>query len=148
MKAGGLDRTVAIQRRSAAVDDGYTTQPGAWGNLAARKAMRIVSRAREVFENQGIEAEVPLTFVLRDDSVTRTVNAKDRLVFGGRAYDIKSVTEIGRRRGIEIVGVANADSDVAVDWIEGEGVSVASGADGIELVGNELRVSIDELPSA
>lgn len=109
MRAGSLDRAVTIQRQGAATDDGYTMQPGAWATLATRKAQRITSRGREVFEQQGIDAEVPMTFVLRDDGVTRTVTPKDRVVFGGKAYDIKAVSEIGRRRGVEIVGVAAAD---------------------------------------
>lgn len=109
MKAGALDRAVVIQRQGVPVDDGYTMTPGAWATLATRKAMRIVSRGREVFEQQGVDAEVPMTFVLRDDSVTRSITPKDRVLFGGRLYDIKSVNEIGRRRGIEIVGVAVAD---------------------------------------
>lgn len=109
MKAGALDRAVVIQRQGAAVDDGFTMQPGAWATLATRKAQRITSLGREVFEQQGVDAEVPMTFVLRDDSVTRTITPKDRVSFSGRFYDIKAVSEIGRRRGIEIVGVAVAD---------------------------------------
>lgn len=109
MKAGSLDRTVTIQRQGAAVDDGYTMQPGAWATLATRKAQRITSRGREVFEQQGVDAEVPMTFVLRDDSVTRTITVKDRVSYGGKVYDLKSVTEIGRRRGVELIGVASAD---------------------------------------
>lgn len=109
MRAGSLDRTVTIMRQGAAVDDGYTMTPGAWAALATRKAQRIVSRGREVFENQGIDALVPMTFVFRDDSVTRTIAVTDRLSFDGKVYDLKSVNEIGRRRGIECVGVANAE---------------------------------------
>ena len=109
MRAGGLDRTVIVQRQGAAADDGYTTLPGTWATLATRKAQRIVSRGREVFEQQGLDAEVPMTFVLRDDSVTRTITVKDRVSFGGKVYDLKSVNEIGRRRGVELVGVASAD---------------------------------------
>lgn len=109
MKAGNLDRSIVIQRQGAAVDDGFTMQPGAWATLATRKAQRITSRGREVFEQQGVDAEVPMTFVFRDDSVTRSITPKDRLDFAGRVYDIKAVSEIGRRRGIEVIGVASAD---------------------------------------
>jgi hypothetical protein len=109
MKSGSLDRSVVIQRQGAPVDDGYTMTPGAWATLATRKAQRITSRGREVFEQQGVDAEVPMTFVLRDDSVTRTITVKDRISFGGKIYDLKSVVEIGRRRGVELIGVASAD---------------------------------------
>jgi len=109
MKAGALDRSVTILRQGAPVDDGFQTLPGAWGTLAVRKAQRITSRGREVFENQGIDALVPMTFVFRDDSVTRNIVPTDKLLYGLKGYDIKSVNEIGRRRGVEVVAVANAD---------------------------------------
>ena len=112
MKAGALDRSVTILRQGAPVDDGFQTLPGAWGTLAVRKAQRITSRGREVFENQGIDALVPMTFVFRDDSVTRTITPADRISFGGRLYDLKAVNELGRRRGVECVGVANDEGTV------------------------------------
>lgn len=88
------------------MDDGYTTTPGPWTPIGTRYAQDIRSRGREVFENQGIEAEVPMTFLFRFDSVTHTVTVRDRLSFGGQFFDIKSVNEIGFREVVEIVGVA------------------------------------------
>ena len=101
-----MDRRVVIQRQGAAVDNGYTTKPGDWATLGERWAQLIRSRGREVFENLGIEADVPLTILMRFDALTRTITEKDRLVVEGRAFNLKSVVEIGRRDGIECVGVA------------------------------------------
>jgi len=111
MRAGALDRIVTILRQGDSVDDGLQATPGAWATLAVRKAQRITSRSREVFESQGIDAIVPMTFVLRDDSVTRTITPADRISYAGRLYDLKSVSELGRRRWIECVGVANDEGD-------------------------------------
>lgn len=101
-----FDRIVTILRQGVAVDDGYTKKPGPWVTVATRKAKVIISRGREVFENQGIEASVPRTFLLRHDSVTRGITPVDRIEYEGVQYDLKSMSEIGRGRGIECVGVA------------------------------------------
>lgn len=106
-----MDRTVTVERLSAPGDDGYTTTPGAWVPLCDRAAQVIYSRGREVLQNQGVEAEVPVTFLLRWDSVTSTITAEDRIAFDGRTYDLKSAIEIGRRDGVECVGVAKANPE-------------------------------------
>lgn len=110
MRAGLLDRRVTIQRQGEPVDDGVTTKPGAWADIGTRKAQVIRSRAREIFENLGREAEVPITFVMYSDTLTRTMVTTDRIVFEGKNFDIKSINEIGRREGIEVVALANDES--------------------------------------
>lgn len=110
MKSGKMRRRVTIRRQGAPVDDGVTTLPGAWATLATRYAQDIRSRGREVFENLGTEAEIPMTFLLRFDSVTKTIKTTDRIGFEGKEYDLKSVQEIGFRDGIECVGVASDES--------------------------------------
>ncbi len=110
MKSGKLDRTVTIERLSAPGDDGYTTTAGTWVKLVDRAAQVIYSRGREVLENQGVEADIPVVFLLRYDSVTRTITAEDRIIFDGRIIDLKSVTEIDRRDGVECLGVARANA--------------------------------------
>ncbi|MGB3844305.1 MAG: head-tail adaptor protein [Sphingopyxis sp.] len=106
MAAGRRDRRVSIQRTGEAVDTGYTTKPGAWSEIASRKAQIIWPKGGEVFAQQGREAIYPATFNLPCDSVTATITTADRIVYRGRAYDLKSVNEIGRRTGIECVGTA------------------------------------------
>lgn len=106
MKAGKLKRRVTILRQGAPLDDGITTKPGPWETLATRYAQDIRSRDREVFENLGIDAEVPMTFILRHDSVTKTITPLDRIGFEDKQFDIKSVNEVGFREGVEVIGVA------------------------------------------
>lgn len=108
MKAGKLDRSISIEREGPPTDDGFTKKPGAFEPIGTRAAQIIRSRGREVFENQGVEAEVPVTFLVRFDSLTNTITEQDRIGFEGRSFNIKSVNEISRRDGIEIVAVAAA----------------------------------------
>lgn len=107
MRAGLLDRRVSIQRQGEPIDDGVTTVPGGWIEVGTRKAQVIRSRGREVFENLGRESEVPVTFVMRSDTLTRSITVTDKIVFEEQSFDIQSVQEIGRRDGIECVGVAS-----------------------------------------
>lgn len=110
MKSGKMRRRVSILRQGAPTDDGYTTLPGAWASIGERYAQDIRSRGREVFENNGTEAEMPMTFLLRFDSLTRTIATTDRIEFEGKQYDLKSVNEIGFRDGVECVGIASDES--------------------------------------
>lgn len=107
MEAGKLDRRVTIERRGAPVDTGMTKKPGPWAYLADRAAEVIYSRGRETLANQGVEAELPVAFRVRFDSVTKTITVRDRLIYEGKPFDLKSVNEIGRRDGVELVGVAS-----------------------------------------
>lgn len=107
MQAGRRDRKVSIQRQGEPVDDGYTTKPGAWAELATRKAQIIWPKGSEPFQQEGIVSQKPATFILPSDSLTRTLTTLDRIVYGGQAYDLKSVNDIGRNEGVECVGVSD-----------------------------------------
>lgn len=115
MKAGTLDRKISILRSGAETDDGYTTQPGAVGVYATRKASWKAANGREVFENQGIEAKAGGTFWLRSDTKTRHIAETDQIAFDGRLYDILGVNEVGGRRETIEVTVAAADGQTEID---------------------------------
>jgi len=106
MKAGQFDRVVILLRPGAAIDDGYTTLADGFDDVGTRKARYQPARAREVFENAGREAKMPVLFTLRNDTLTRTINATWRLVFDGREFEITGVEELGRREGIRLTTVA------------------------------------------
>ena len=144
MKAGTLDRRISILREGPATDNGIEFIPGSLGVLATRWASWKPANGSEVFENQGREAKAGGTFWLRSDSVTRQISAVDRVAFDGRLYDVVAVQELGRREGIELI-VAADDEGHEID-LTGLSPLLAGDGDGIEIVGNELRVDIDSLP--
>lgn len=106
MKAGKLDRRVTIMRGGAPVDDGYTSQPGALTTYAVRWAAWEPARGREVSENMGREAYSSGTFHVRYDKLTSAIKETDTVMYSGRAWNITSVTEMGRGEGIQLTVVS------------------------------------------
>jgi len=114
MIAGALDRRISVLRQGPAIDDGYTTTPGELGVLASRWASWKPANGREVFENQGRKAIAGGSFWLRSDTTTRRIVETDKVAFEGRLWDILSVTQIGRRDGLELI-VASDDEETEID---------------------------------
>jgi head-tail adaptor len=103
---------VCILRRRSAVDDGFTTRPGAYELLATRPASVKPASARrmsgELLEQLGIAARATLSVWLRYDSVTRSLTAQDAVEFDGVRYDIVAPpAEVGRRQGVELLIVTS-----------------------------------------
>lgn len=109
MKAGSLDRRITLQRQGTATDDGYTTQPGAWFDLAEVWASYRPGSGRELLVNDEIAAPLPVEFRIRKSLDVDDLNPKDRLLYSGIVHDIKSVTEIARE-GLLIIAVARPDA--------------------------------------
>lgn len=110
MKAGRFDRTITLFKPGAPIDDGATTQPGEPQNMGTRKAALITARPREIFENSGVEVERPVVFEVRSDTLTRQINETWTLEYDGQGYNIRSVSEIGRREGVRIEAVAGDEN--------------------------------------
>jgi head-tail adaptor len=133
MAAGALDRTIELFRVSAEVDDGYTMTPEGWTSQGTRKARYIPAMRREIFEASGREAQLPVIFELRSDTLTRTINETWRILYAGATYDIKGVQQIGRQDGIRIEALAGDDISTAEPWMMDFQVSGNSGYLGIIL---------------
>lgn len=102
MNAGKLDRRITIQSLVETQDDfGQPVQTTVvlatvWANVAPL-------RGKEPFQGEQFNAQQVVVFTVRwrDD-----VDATMRIEHEGETYDIQSVSEIGRREGLEIVGFA------------------------------------------
>lgn len=105
MRAGLLRHRVAILRQGMAIDDGLTTKPGEWIEIATRKANVKGSTGRAVSQQQGQDTEYPATFTLRSDPVTRSITDKDRIGYRGLVYHLDSALPDGTD-GIVCIGVA------------------------------------------
>lgn len=99
MKAGKMDRIVRIEQQVTA-QDSFGEPIVTWAVLDTAWAEVSPLRASERFTSQQFSAEVDTRFRLRWRS---DVDATMRIIHDGAAYDIASVTEIGRREGIEII---------------------------------------------
>ncbi|OQM74710.1 phage head closure protein [Manganibacter manganicus] len=102
MRAGKLDRTISIERLTETVTPSGSVVT-AWTNLATVRAEIVTQSASEFLTGFG-EAEAG-TIVFRIRYLAGITTA-DRVSYTGQAYDLKEVTEIGRRRGLELRAVA------------------------------------------
>lgn len=107
--AGKLDRRIRIER-SQPSDNGYN-ETEAWEELATVWAQFIPSAGKEAREQLGREASLPASFRIRWSTMVKGVapgGYRLRYPVDGQAWDIKSVAEIGRREGLEIIALARA----------------------------------------
>lgn len=108
-----LDRRITLQRATTAQDEtGQEVQT--WANLIPTGDGKIWSKwrpasARETLASAEVAAAITDIFDIRFDSAWADLNAKDRLLYNGKTYDIASVVEIDRREGLRITASARAD---------------------------------------
>lgn len=108
MRAGTLNRRIALLRQAAPVDNGYEEMPGGWQLLGHRMASVKVLPRREGGEGEGKVARREISLWLRHDSLTRTLTAEDALVHEGALYQLQAEpAEIGRREGVELIAVTS-----------------------------------------
>lgn len=102
LRAGKLDREIIITRLSETVSDSGNVVKS-WTPLHTVRAEKVELTAAENLEAFGNVAAGQVVFRLRYvDGITPA----DRILFDGVNFDIESVTELGRRHGLELRGVA------------------------------------------
>jgi len=98
MRAGKLDRSIKIQAFTSTVDD-YGTPIEAWTDFATRKAQLIEGSTDEFLAEYGESTSSTAAFRIRWlDGVT----TEHRVQYAGRNLNIREITEIGRKRGLEL----------------------------------------------
>jgi SPP1 family predicted phage head-tail adaptor len=99
MRAGELDRKIRLERLTSTQND-YGEPVESWVLIAEVWASRAVLSGREMYEGDQIAAEALYRFRMyyRTD-----LDNTCRIVYGSQNYNIKAVSEIGRREGLEVV---------------------------------------------
>ncbi|RWI22043.1 MAG: head-tail adaptor protein [Mesorhizobium sp.] len=99
MRAGKLDRSIDIQRKvESKSSTGSVTS--AWTNLATGlRAEKIDATADETPRSFGEAERITMTFRIR---YVGNVTTADRVIYEGVPFDLVGITEIGRRRGLEL----------------------------------------------
>lgn len=102
MRAGKLDRIIAIERFTSTVDE-YGTVVETWTPVATVRAELIQSTVQEFMQAYGETAQTAVVFRVRfrDD-----IAVDDRVTYASRAYDLKEIKELGRREGLELRCIA------------------------------------------
>jgi SPP1 family predicted phage head-tail adaptor len=111
MKPEKLDRRVTIQR--FALTRGPNNEPvETWSDLATVWASKADVSDGEKLRAAQVGSVLTTRFVCRWSSDIQDVNAKDRLRFDGKTFDVVGVKEIGRHEGIEITAARASDEVV------------------------------------
>lgn len=98
MKAGRLTETVTIERETETVSPAGTVTL-TWATIATRKAEVIQASTTELLKPFGEAEETVIVFRVR---YVADVTTADRLTYRGQAFNIRTVKEIGRRRGLDL----------------------------------------------
>lgn len=99
LAAGDLDRRIELQRRLAGTDENREPS-GPWSTYATVWASFKPATGREFIAARQADTALNATFQIRWRA---DVSNADRILFGGAAYDIVSIGEIGRRVGLSIM---------------------------------------------
>ncbi|TCT12668.1 head-tail adaptor [Tepidamorphus gemmatus] len=99
MRAGKLDRLITLEHNAGAgsVDD-YGVPAETWAAGATVRAQVIEAGTDEFMRGYGEATARVVVFRLR----WIPVSLADRVIYEGEPFNIRSVKEIGRRRGIEL----------------------------------------------
>lgn len=102
LAAGKRDRRVDL-RRQLAGKDAAGQRASQWLTVETVWASVKPATGREVMNALAADAEIPTTFRIlwRDD-----VDPSWVIAFEGKIFDLISINELGRREGLEILGVA------------------------------------------
>lgn len=102
IRAGKLDRTITLQRKTETVSDsgGVVT---AWTDFATVRAEIVQQSASEFLTGYGEAEAGTVIFRIR---YLAGITTSDQIMFDGTAYNIKEIAEIGRRRILELRAVA------------------------------------------
>lgn len=103
MQAGKLDRQITIQTKVETIAaSGAVTET--WEDMATVRAEVREQTADEIATGFGLAEAETLVFVIRWHPARVTTD--QRILYRGKAYDVKQVAEIGRRQGLKLRGVA------------------------------------------
>ena len=98
MRAGKLTRLIEVQRSATAPND-VGTPVNTWSSHKRLRAEVVDQSTGEFLSGGGDTGTHMAVFRVRyvEDLLTT-----DRVLFTGKAHDIQTITEIGRREGLEL----------------------------------------------
>lgn len=104
MRAGKLDRRIRLERYNADARNELNEIVPSWSLIAEVWAQQRPNRGAERFQSGQLSGQIVMTFHIRWRG---DVMREDRIVYEGRAYNIKDLRELGRRSVLEIDCVAD-----------------------------------------
>ncbi|QOZ76714.1 head-tail adaptor protein [Bradyrhizobium sp. CCBAU 53351] len=98
MRAGNLDRLIEIQRRTTGLKLNGTPIE-TWATFATMRAQLLKNATDDREDARGHTTDAVLTFRMY---YFASLSLNDRLLYEGQQYDVKQITEIGRRVGMDV----------------------------------------------
>jgi SPP1 family predicted phage head-tail adaptor len=98
IRSGKLDRQITLMRKTETVSESGAVT-AAWTEIATVRAELVQQSADEYLAGFGAAEQGALIFRIR---YIAGITTADRLIFGGEAFDIDQIAELGRRRGLEL----------------------------------------------
>jgi len=107
MRAGKIDRHLTLQRVTNRIPNGFNEPVEVWTDIAILEAQQRPDRGTERFAAQQLSGQAVMTFQIR---YRADLTIEDRIVYGGRIWNIVDVRELGRCAVTEFVAVARAEA--------------------------------------
>lgn len=98
MRAGALDRIIAVERSTDTVND-LGQVVASWAPVATLRAQLVQSSTAEFMRNFGASTETAIVFRTR---FLAGVTPADRVSYDGAYLNIVEVKELGRRKALEL----------------------------------------------
>lgn len=95
------DKLISLQRASATTDD-YGEEVMTWAEIGKEKAAVLFGRGSERRQAAQTQSAQSVTFTVLSNSVTRSLTAKDRIVWNDVAWDLAGPGSPVRRGELEI----------------------------------------------
>ena len=102
MQAGKLTASIVLQRETETISASGSVAK-IWADLTTIRAELVQQTATEFLTGYGEAEDGTIIFRVRHRPGITTA---DRVSYAGKVYDLKEITEIGRRRGLELRGVS------------------------------------------
>jgi SPP1 family predicted phage head-tail adaptor len=97
---------ITIERQGAAPPNDYGEKPDSWATIAKLRASITPIRGKEKMTASGENADTTHKIVARYSEATDAARPRDRVVFGSRVFDIKSIYDVRMgSRAIEIMAI-------------------------------------------
>ncbi len=107
MRSGKLDKVIRIDSFGSSAVDDYGTSAATWSALATVRAQVIQSSSEEFLRGSGASEENTIIFRIRYlDGITTA----DRIHYNGQYFNIKEITEIGRRKGLDLRALGKGET--------------------------------------
>ena len=107
IRAGELKDRVTVERRTVTTD-AHGGEQETWSVRGVRWASVRYGTGQERRQAAQESASVPATFRFRNDSMTRTIEPRDRLSFAGGLWDIASAVPF-ERDAIDVTATRSID---------------------------------------